>query len=74
MSIPQYTYGTDLQLFGAGLNFPTFNTGGSYGENGIFEVSFSVTTAVPEPSSDALMLLGIGVMGATLRRRKALAA
>ena len=74
LSIAQYTYGTDLQAFGAGLNFPTFSTNGIYGSNGILEVSFSVTTAVPEPSSYALMLLGIGVMGATLRRRKAMAA
>lgn len=74
VSIPQYTYGNDLQLGGAGLNFPTVNTGGGYGGNGIFEVSFSVTTAVPEPSSYALVLCGIGVMGATLRRSKAMAA
>lgn len=74
VSIPEYTYGTDLQLLGEGLNFPTASTGGGYGQNGIFEVNFSVTTAVPEPSSYALVLCGIGVIGATLRHRKAKAA
>ncbi|TFU06263.1 PEP-CTERM sorting domain-containing protein [Polymorphobacter arshaanensis] len=70
VSIPEYTYGGDLQIFGSGLNFPTNGTGGTYGQNGIFEVSFSVGGgAVPEPASWALMIVGFGMVGATLRRR-----
>ena len=71
-SIPQYSYGTDLQIQGSGLNFPTLSTNGAYGPNGIMNVSFSVgdtVPAVPEPASWALMLVGFGIVGAAMRRR-----
>jgi Domain of unknown function (DUF4082)/PEP-CTERM motif len=74
VSIPEYTYGSDLQQYGSGLNFPGVGTGGGYGSNGIFEVSFSVGGAVPEPASWALMIVGFGMVGATMRRRAAVAA
>jgi hypothetical protein len=68
VSIPEYSYGQDLQVYGAGLNFPTATYGG-YGDNGILEVSFSVGGAVPEPASWALMIAGFGIVGFAMRRR-----
>jgi PEP-CTERM motif len=59
-TIPQYTWVTDEELPGAGLNYPNFSTAGSYGQNGILTVDFSV---VPEPSTWAMMLLGFGGLG-----------
>ncbi len=69
-SIPGYTWVTDWQIEGAGLNFPTLTTGGSYGDNGIFLADFSVNTgAVPEPVTAALMAAGLMGLG-LLRIRK----
>lgn len=68
---PGYTWTGDRQLFG-GFAFPTVDTGGSYGQNGIALVNFSIggIAAVPEPGTWAMMLLGFGAIGVSLRRRK----
>jgi hypothetical protein len=45
------------------------NTGGDHGL-AIDNVSFSVTTAVPEPSTYAMLLAGLGAVGFMARRRR----
>jgi hypothetical protein len=70
VSIPGYKYVTDEFQEGTGLNFPTNSTGGSYGDNGILVVDFSVAQ-VPEPATLTLLALGIaGMAGYGWRRRK----
>jgi hypothetical protein len=66
VTLPGYVYGTDLQNFGAGLNFPTLSLG-VFGENGILYPTFSVAQ-VPEPGSGALLLSAVA-FGWFLRRR-----
>jgi hypothetical protein len=64
--------GANLNLFNldsSGTNFPN-NTAAVYEDNVgyVANGTFSVTAvAVPEPSAWALMLLGVGLAGATLR-------
>jgi hypothetical protein len=38
---------------------------------GIDDLTLSTTAAVPEPASVGLMLAGLALVGATVRRRKA---
>jgi hypothetical protein len=72
-SIPGYTWVTDEQQFGSGLNFPTTSTGGGYGDNGILVVDFSVTGgAPPVPEPGSVMLLGTGVACLVSKLRKKL--
>jgi len=74
-TLPQLTWLTAEQQYGTGLNFPTNNYNG-YGQNGIMEVNFSTSgIGVPEPTTWALMLVGLGGLGGALRaRRKAVTA
>jgi hypothetical protein len=71
-SVAGYTWITDMQLHGAGLNFPTYSTSGGYGDNGIFLADFSVngsTAAVPEPATWSLMLSAAMLAGVGYRRK-----
>jgi hypothetical protein len=67
---PGFTWNTDLQLFGAGLNFPTVDTGGGYGNNGILAANFSVGegAAIPEPGTCLLVAAGLLLTGLRSRR------
>lgn len=68
---PGYTWLTDRQELGAGLNRPTSSTGGTYGTQGIPQVNLSFDGAVvPEPSVWAFLILGFGAIGATMRRTR----
>ena len=70
-SLPGYTWLSDVQQFGSGLNYPTFTTG-SYGPNGIGEVNFTVGSGTSVPEVSSLLLLGSGLLGivGTLRRKR----
>ncbi|PZN92465.1 MAG: hypothetical protein DCF31_16250 [Alphaproteobacteria bacterium] len=75
----------DISFFNAnGLSIPAFaNPGGSLYQSGNFfqagqfyadrSAGFSIggAAAVPEPASWALMIIGFGAIGTTLRRRAA---
>jgi hypothetical protein len=58
-----------LQTGGTGLLQPTQAVSG-YGDYGIAAVNFSVA-AVPEPATYAMLLGGLGMLGAVARRRRA---
>jgi hypothetical protein len=67
LSLPGYTWGTDCQVYGTGLNFPTV-CGVGYGTNGIFYADMSVNST-PEPGT--LIMFGSGILGlAGVLRRK----
>ena len=72
VTIPSLTWIGDRQTFGGGLNFPTYDTGGGFGSNGILWANFATgaNTTVPEPSTWALMLVGLAAVGVTSRRRR----
>jgi hypothetical protein len=70
VTIPGYKYVKDEFNEGSGLNFPTNSTGGSYGDNGLLVVDFSIAD-VPEPATLTLLAVGIaGMAGYGWRRRK----
>jgi hypothetical protein len=67
------TYGwTQDRYAGLGFTFPTSTSAGGYGQNGIALVNFSIAqnAAVPEPATWAMMLIGFGGIGFSVRRRK----
>ena len=68
--IPNGTTGvffeTTFAIGPVGINNPPFTGGGFL----IDDINLTVTTAVPEPESYALMLAGMAVVGGTVRRRR----
>jgi hypothetical protein len=71
VTLPGYSWVKDRQLYGAGLNFPTVETGNLYGTNGILAADFSIasTAAVPEPTSAALLGIILAILARVLGRR-----
>ncbi|MEO7411667.1 MAG: PEPxxWA-CTERM sorting domain-containing protein [Sphingomicrobium sp.] len=65
-----FTWIGDRQVQG-GFAFPT-EAYLTYGNQGIALVNFSIaqTNAVPEPATWAMMLIGFGAIGVSMRRRK----
>lgn len=58
---------------GSGFAFPSITTAGGrgrFGPNFLFDVAPKVTAGVPEPATWGMMILGFGLAGATLRRRR----
>lgn len=55
---------------GETLSHVSFNTYGTPNLDGVGQLRISGLTAVPEPSSWALMIMGFGAAGALLRRRR----
>lgn len=51
------------------FNLGTFNIGGGFGPSGTLTIS-RVNAAVPEPATWAMMLMGFGAMGVSMRRRR----
>ncbi len=73
VTIPGFTWVGDEQNLGSGLNYPTYNTGGTYGQNGILLADFSVASSavVPEPSTLAIAsLCGAFLLGYSRFRRR----
>lgn len=61
-------YSTQVTLLTDGFIYASVNETYRVNDSGAFSVS---VTAVPEPETYALMLAGLGLMGAIVRRRKA---
>jgi len=60
------------QLFDGDLSAPVFRLGGSLFANGAsVTVTAPAPAAVPEPATWAAFVLGFGLLGASLRRRRA---
>lgn len=62
-------------LTGTSVTYDFTSGGVRFGQVGAYEISasarsFNVTGGVPEPRTWAMMLLGFGAMGVSLRRRK----
>ena len=67
-----YDYGlvTDVSGFHEGLNTLTFYVEGNGVTDGMALKTISFTSTVPEPGSLGMLAVGLGLMGATLRRLK----
>lgn len=63
-----------VQLYSGTEDAPTYLTGSfnltEYGGTGAYTLNVTNVSAVPEPTALALMLGGLGVVGAAVRRRK----
>ncbi len=70
-TIPGFTWITDEQQYGAGLNYPTVSTGGGYGTNGIPQVDFSVSAPGPVPGAGVAALAALALAGLYARTRRA---
>lgn len=67
-STPTFTYDPGTQV----TTVSTFTTNYTNGENaGLDFTLFGASAAVPEPASWAVMILGLGMAGAAIRRRRA---
>jgi hypothetical protein len=68
--LTQFASATSVPITGGQLNTLTVNGlsrgNGSYGG----QISFTPNSAVPEPGTWAMMLLGFGGMGMAMRRRR----
>lgn len=55
------------------FNLGTFNLGGGFSPTGTLTISRATVAAVPEPGTWAMMLVGFGAIGASMRRRRSTA-
>jgi hypothetical protein len=75
LNIDQYqvAYNT-LSVAGPGIKYVQFGSFGGLGGSSAYADNFKFDTAVPEPSTWAMLILGFSSLGALLRRRRAIAA
>ncbi len=66
---PDYAWLAHRELAGAALAFPTLSPGG-FGGQSIAQVNLSFVSAVPEPATWTMMLIGFGAVGMVIRRRR----
>jgi hypothetical protein len=64
-----YTWVAHRELAGPELAFPTLSPGG-FGNQSIAQVNLSFASAVPEPATWTMMLIGFGGVGLVIRRRR----
>lgn len=65
---PGYTWLADRE--GSGAFAEPMSSFSSYGQQGFALVNFSVVSAVPEPATWTMMILGFGGVGMVIRRRR----
>ncbi len=69
----QPTYKT-LSVQFAGIKYATFGSYGGFGGSSVYADNFAFDTAVPEPSTWAMLILGFASAGTMIRRRRMLTA